>query len=88
MTETITRPDVDNLEDVDFEPVCCIACVGLGLKEKCERPAAWVGYAPCCGVAALVCEHHFQVRYERPFICSRCNGLKGVHNDLIGWHRL
>lgn len=89
MTETQTIPDVDNLEDMDFEPRCCIRFSMLGVKgPECDEPAKWVGFTPCCGRAGLVCERHFQTRHTRPFFCSRCPGLKGVHDDLINWRRL
>lgn len=91
MTETITieRTDTTSLDDLEFEPSCCIQFIGLdGKFPKCENPAKWIGYAPCCGFPALVCEYHFEHRHERPFICNRCKGVKGVHNDLMDWRRL
>lgn len=88
MTDILERTDVDSLDDVDFEPVCSIILRTYGVRKPCDRPAKWAGTMPCCGKVGLICEHHFEVRHTRPFVCSKCPGPRGVHNDLINWRRL
>lgn len=83
-TATLDRTDTSGLDD--FAPRCCLVWMVFQTKiQECENEAIWVGFSPCCGTAALVCDEHFQTRHIRPFQCKRCNH---THLDLIGWRRL
>lgn len=85
-TSTLERPDVDVDDILDFAPRCCLVTSKDGKPVKeCENTAEWVGYMPCCGRAALVCEEHRQTSYDRPFQCKKC---RSIHPDLLNWARL
>lgn len=69
---TQTRPDVDLLESLDFEPVCQI------IKPCCGRNATWFGNPPDCQHALLFCNEHRArlLPYDRA-LCgiNNCNTL-------------
>lgn len=88
--ETLNRPEI---ADGDLD-ICCDLQVGMVLAMllgggattpayQCEEPARWVGFYPCCGKHALVCDMHRAD--DNPFYCSTC---KRHANTLINWMRL
>jgi len=86
VTDTLERPDIDTSSLDDFAPKCCLIWMVFNTRVKeCENTAVWVGFTPCCGDSALVCDEHFQQRGGRPFRCGKC---RRIHDDLIGWRRL
>lgn len=84
--EKVTDTSTDSLPD--FEPQCSIHYTNPAMQfagippQRCEHPAKWSGMTPCCGVVALVCEHH---RFCHLNLCCPCSRLC---DDLIGWARL
>lgn len=84
MTDTLERTDTSTLEDI--APKCCLVWAVRGVRVRaCENVAVWVGFTPCCGNSALVCDDHYKRRLDRPFRCGPCNTH---HADLIGWRKL
>lgn len=84
-SETLNLPDADT-DDFD---ICCDLQVAMVFSDfstpafQCEEPARWVGFYPCCGKHALVCEQH---RADKnPFFCSKC---KCHVTTLLNWTRL
>lgn len=84
MTTTLDKPITDEGVEDDFAPKCVFVHEKLGqVISECDRPAAWVGFLPCCGDAALACDGH---RHSHLLIvCGQC---KRRHIDLINWSRL
>ena len=86
-TDTTTTPRVtpDSLEDLDFQLTCIVVTVMAlwPVPTRCENPAKWVGYSPCCGVAVLTCDPHHAS--PLPFICEGCHKQ---FPHLINWHPL
>lgn len=86
MTDTVERTSTDTSTLEEIAPKCCLVWTVKGTKIKaCDNVAVWVGFTPCCGNSALVCDEHFQTRHIRPLHCRPC---KMEHHDLIGWQHL
>lgn len=84
-TETLNEPDVD-LNEFDIQCDLQVAMVFSNWSTpafQCEEPARWVGFYPCCGKIAFVCDMH--KGDANPFFCSKC---KAHCNTLINWIRL
>lgn len=87
-TETLKRPDLDPSQFEGMEIPCdlkiaLVYATHTGPIRPCHNPARWVGFYPCCGKHALVCdEHHGD---ENPYFCNAC---KKNHANLINWSRL
>ena len=85
-TQTLERPDTTESTLDEFAPKCCLVLTVFNTRlRECENTAVWVGFTPCCGDSALVCDEHFRDREHRPFKCGVC---RRVSADLINWQRL
>jgi hypothetical protein len=82
-----TKSDVleDTSDELDFTPECDVDQLTRGVHhDKCTKPAAWVGIAPC-GHDCYFCEtHHYD---QRAFICHVC-GRNDLHLATYKWIRL
>lgn len=86
MTQTLERPDATTSTLEDIAPKCGLVLSVMGVQiKKCENTATWVGFTPCCGNSALICDEHYKARLVRPFRCGPCDKM---HEDLIGWQHL
>lgn len=96
MSGTMTKPwiDADTWEQIkdreDFEPTCVIVLqfwiggVIPGPKIPCNEPAKWVGFAPCCGSAVLVCNAH----HAQTGVLLKCPPCNRFLDTLINWRPL
>lgn len=78
---TQTRPDVDLLESLDFEPVCdygnqgWVPHYGGFPQPPCEAPAKWSAVRNCCGRAVLWCDKHLALNSTETghgWVCRLC----------------
>lgn len=90
MSAPTVEPTADTTTESvpDFEPQCTIHFINPGMvlaglpPQPCPEAAKWSGLTPCCGVAALVCEHHHVCHLKLACPCGK------LCEDLIGWTRL
>jgi hypothetical protein len=82
---TQTRPDVDLLESLDFEPVCeygnqgYVPYYGGVPQPPCDAPATWSAVKNCCGRAVLWCDNHLALlstnHHGRKWVCRLCGKI-------------
>ena len=74
-TDTLTRPDVDLLASLEFQP----PCDGVMKLEDCDRAATWMMVAACCGREYLKCDGHVQrikrLTSESRGTCGHCGHI-------------
>lgn len=93
MTDTITRPDEDTLEGLDWHhvPVCemkiCIGFVRWNFTVKrCRNAATWLVALACCGGQTYICEKHREKPLLTEWMCAVCK--IPVTPTILRWRRI
>lgn len=73
MTDTLIAPDIDSLEELDFEVTCSVKAP---TGEVCGKTAAWKVTMLCCGYTNVICEGHYEVVHGPGIENFRCGGCK------------
>jgi hypothetical protein len=92
---TITVPDIEIIEHLDFE-VPCRGQKVIGRPEQCNNPATWKSITTCCGFIVLFCDSHhdyFTTTWLKldeglPLYCGGCAKWDVVSKEFLRWERL
>lgn len=70
---TTVKPDVDNIDALDFEP----QCTGKNIRgiDQCQSPAVWAVMKHCEHVGFLCDPCKVNIDWNRRWKCGPCNKI-------------